>query len=75
MKGQDQEIVRSREEILGFLLQEENLLYKFATEQIDSLQAHEMEQFDVQDEDQIVDYQMVLEEAKVDKPRVFFFVR
>jgi len=42
-KGQDQDIVRSREEILGFLLQEENLLYKFATEQIDSLQALEME--------------------------------
>jgi len=42
-KGQDQDIARSREEILGFLLQEENLLYKFATEQIDSLQALEME--------------------------------
>lgn len=37
MKWQDQEIVRSREEILSFLLQEENLLYKFATEQIDFL--------------------------------------
>ena len=29
----------------------------------------------MQDEDQIVDYQMILEKAKVDKPRVFFFVR
>lgn len=32
MKGQDQEVAKSREEILSFLLQEENLLHKFATE-------------------------------------------
>ena len=34
-----------------------------------------MEQSNALDEDQIVDYQMVLEKAQVDKPRVFFFVR
>ena len=32
MKGQDQEVAKSREEILSFLLREENLLHKFATE-------------------------------------------
>ena len=65
------DLEKSREAVLQFLMKEENILYKFATEQIDQLQTF----INSEEQQEIVDYQLLLDKAQVEKTRVFFFVR
>ena len=77
MRSQGEMLIKQRQEILQILIKEESMLYKYATQTQEDLQAHENATTQGQDQsgEEIVDYKTILQKANVDKIRVMFFVR
>lgn len=77
MKSQGEMLVKQRREILQILIDEETMLYKYATQTQEDLQAYENAASKGQDSngEDIIDYKTILQNANVDKIRVMFFVR